>query len=107
MHPGAITTYVNAFANLNRQSNTAPHKPILPLAVLDEIQRSAFPDNEITPTPELVERFKLIWAALVPAESKWLSRMNYPYRHLYQKGFWHFVSGGEGVKPLQQDHSLK
>ena len=49
----------------NRQHGAAPHKPILLLALLDEIQRGAYRNNLNTVTAELVASFRAYWQALV------------------------------------------
>ena len=59
VNPVALSKYLAAFANLNRKvskrHDLTPHKPVLLLAVLDEIQRDAYPDGLIVITPVRVD----------------------------------------------------
>ena len=110
MDPAVLTKHLAAFANLNRkvsrQHGLAPHKPVLLLAVLDEIQRGAYPDNLIAITPELVANFQHYWRSLVTSDY-WRERMEFPFRYLYQDGFWHFRKNGIEVAPdLDRTYSL-
>lgn len=89
----------------SKEHGIAPHKPILLLAVLDEIQNGAYQDNLITITPELVASFRHYWQALVTSDY-WIERMNIPFRYLYQDGFWHFRRNGEEVRPEDKPYSL-
>jgi putative restriction endonuclease len=108
--PETLSKYLAVFGNLNRkvskEHGRAPHKPILLLAVLDEIQRGAYPDGLITITPELVATFQHYWRSLV-ASDYWRERMEFPFRYLYQDGFWHFRKNGVGIAPdLDRTYSL-
>jgi putative restriction endonuclease len=89
--------YLAAFSSLHRQVNKdhgpAPHKPVLLLAILDEVERGAYSENLITVTPELAATFRVYWRALVPPVH-WQERMVYPFRHLLQDGFWDLVKNG-------------
>ncbi len=109
-NPETLAFYLDRFGNLRRkgskQYGQAPHKPVLVLALLDEIERGAFPDNLITPTLELIAGFHTYWNALV-SSSHWGATMNNPFRHLYQEGWWHFVKNGEVVSPGETTPSLK
>jgi len=110
MNPEVLTKYLLAFGDLRRmahaQHGQAPHKPILILALLDEIERGAFVGNLITPTPDLIAGFQTYWKALV-ASTYWSPTMHNPYRHLYQEGWWHFIRRGESVAPVKYTPSLK
>jgi len=76
------------------------------LAVLDEIQRGAYPDGVIVITPELVATFLHYWRSLVVSDY-WRERMEFPFRYLYQDGFWHFRKNGVEVAPdLDKTYSL-
>lgn len=110
MAPGILDRYLRAFGNLrravSREHGKAPHKPILILALLDEIERGAYPDGLITLTPELIVGFRTYWSALVES-SHWGATMQNPFRHLYQEGWWHFFKGGVEVAPINGSPSLK
>lgn len=109
MSGGTLTKYVNAFARLHRAGNLengqAPHKPILLLALLDEVARGAYPNGLITITPELIAGFRTYWAAIVTS-SYWKATMQNPFRYLHHEGWWHFVRHGTTVAPQNQSPSL-
>lgn len=104
MNPETLGRYLGMFGNLNRRPSkehgAAPHKPILLLAVLDEIERGAYPSNFITITPELVASFRAYWRVLVPPVY-WQEKMAYPFRHLLQDGFWELVKDGHSLTSSQ------
>lgn len=99
-----LSKYFGIFANLHRHGKAgagyAPHKPILLLSVLDEIERGSVRDNLITITPELVATFRSYWRTLV-APGSWQERMVYPFRYLLQDGFWDLVLDGESLTAKQ------
>jgi putative restriction endonuclease len=96
----ALGKYIGLFGNLHRNHNprlgAAPHKPILLLAVLDEIERGHIQDNFIPLTPELVAAFRDNWRVLVP-EATWMERIANPFRFLVQDGFWTLVKNENPV----------
>ncbi len=83
--------YLDAFGNLHRNQypkyGKAPHKPILLLAVLDEIQQGRVKRDLIALTPELVATFRVYWRALVPPDT-WHEKIVLPFRHMTYEGFW-------------------
>ena len=89
-----LSKYIGLFGNIHRNHNAkkgyAPHKPILLLAVLDEVERGNVKDNLIVVTPELVVSFRAYWRSLVPPDA-WIERMVYPFRYLVQEGWWTLV----------------
>ncbi len=95
-----ISNYSHLFVNLHRFQNVkwgaAPHKPILLLAVLDEIERGSISKNCIELTPELVAAFRAYWRVLVP-EDTWVERIANPFRFMVQEGFWELVKNGVPV----------
>ncbi len=94
----ALEKYLGRFADLHRNARAgmgyAPHKPVLLLAVLDEVERGGIQDNLVVINPELVASFRAYWRALVPSDT-WQERMVYPFRYLLQDGFWELVLNGE------------
>ena len=88
--------YLGLFGKLHRFRGLAPHKPILLLAVLDEIERGNIPTNLIELTPELVASFRAYWRTLV-LEKGFVERIANPFRFLVQDGFWTLVRGGIAV----------
>jgi putative restriction endonuclease len=89
----------------SKQYGAAPHKPILLLALFDEIQRGAFRNNLITVTAELVASFRAYWQALVSSDY-WSPRMEHPFRYMHHEGFWNFVRGEETVIPADKPYTL-
>lgn len=91
-----LNYYIRAFQQLHisRSRGSAPHKPILLLAVLDEIDNGSITENRIFITPELVSRFKEIWSVLVDS-TVFVPSFALPFYHLDGKGnkhadhFWH------------------
>jgi putative restriction endonuclease len=55
--------HLHCFKNLHRASNFggAPHKPILLLSVIDNIEQNLIVSERIYITPELVGAFKYNW----------------------------------------------
>lgn len=110
MIASTLTKYVNAFSRLHRattkENGAAPHKPVLLLAILDEISRGAYPHGIITITPELIAGFRTYWAALVTSEY-WKATMQNPFRYLHHEGWWHFIRHGSMVTPENQSPSLR
>ncbi|MES2460160.1 MAG: HNH endonuclease [Armatimonadota bacterium] len=90
---------------MSREHGLAPHKPLLLLALLDEIQRGAYPSGLIVPTPELVAVFRAYWQSLGPFPG-WQPRMDNPFRYLYRDGFWNFLVGGVPVTPEDRPYTL-
>ncbi|HLK55172.1 MAG TPA: HNH endonuclease [Chthonomonadaceae bacterium] len=89
--------YIGLFGNLHRnyvaKKGYAPHKPILLLATLDEIERGNVKTNLIKITPELVASFRAYWRALV-LPTTWIERLVYPFRYLGRDGFWELLLDG-------------
>lgn len=63
----------------------APHKPILLLAVIDLFEQGAITNNQIEPSPQIVESFLKYWH-LVSLEKP---RIFLPFFHLKSDKFWH------------------
>ncbi len=109
VNPDVLAKYLKLWTELSRkvsrEHGRAPHKPVLLLALLDEIERGAYPDGLITITPELVAAFRSYFDALVPP-GYWLPRMDNPFRYLYQDRFWNFHSNGAVVAPENRIYTL-
>lgn len=72
----------------NKAHGKAPHKPVLLLAVIEQIEVGNITDNQIFITAELVATFQKIWLKLVPHEG-WQPRFFLPFYHLTGDNFWH------------------
>jgi putative restriction endonuclease len=103
-----LSKYIGAFGNLHRYQNPklgiAPHKPILLLAVLDEIERGHITENFIALTPDLVAAFRAYWRVLVP-DGTWQDRIANPFRFLAQDGFWELVRNGVPISTQTLGHN--
>jgi putative restriction endonuclease len=102
-----LTRYLESFRTLHRNSNkakgAAPHKPILLLAILHELDSGRVRSNLVALTPELVAAFQTYRQALVPPDSGWQPKLTYPFRYLQRDGFWTLVKRGEPVT-IQTPH---
>jgi putative restriction endonuclease len=96
-----LTKYVALFEKLHRNKTkakgAAPHKPILLLAILHEIEAGRISSNLVPLTPELVATFKALWNTLVPVDSGWNPRITYPFRYLQQDGLWELIKNDKAV----------
>ena len=96
----SLSKYIAVLGNLHRNQNpkwgAAPHKPVLLLALLDEVERGGIPTNQIELTPELTAGFRAYWRVLVP-ENTWLEKIANPFRFMVQEGFWELVKNGVPV----------
>lgn len=95
-----LSFYLVRFGNLHRNSRlgiAAPHKPILLLAILAEIEHGSIANNRIILTPELVAGFQIYWQILV-ADGIWQKRISNPFRFMLQEKFWKLIKDGEEVE---------
>ena len=101
MENKALARYLERFGMLHRNANknrgAAPHKPVLLLAILQEISAGRIANNLAPLTPELVAAFQTHWQALVPPNSSWQPKLTYPFRYLQKEGFWTLVKQGDPV----------
>lgn len=95
-----LSLCLTRFGNLHRYARaegSAPHKPILLLAILAEIGRGGITNNQIVLTPELVAGFRAYWRVLV-TEGAWQERIANPFRFLLQEQFWKLIKDGQEVE---------
>lgn len=96
MDAQVLSKYLHLFgslhANRSKDKGAAPHKPILLLSLLDEIERGHITSNFVPITLELTAAFRSNWRALAP--SGWRERLVYPFRYLVKDGFWELVKDG-------------
>ncbi len=78
----------------------APHKPIMLLAVLWQIEASQIIDNVIELNSNLVYCFQAHWEILV-GNDVWQQRPAYPFYFLSKERFWHLKD--RAGRPLGQD----
>jgi len=86
-----IENFVSKFTRLRvdrSKGDIAPHKPILLLSIIAEIEIGNIIENRIHITPELVARFKDYWHQLVHNPT-FTSNFSLPFYHLKNDGFWY------------------
>lgn len=66
--------------------NPAPHKPLLLLAILDQIEEGIIKSNVVHLTPELAFRFLGYWE-IVSARGRSVGRVELPFFYLQSDGF--------------------
>lgn len=103
-----LSKYLNLFGDLHRNMGLAPHKPVLLLSILDEIDRGHITENEIVLSVELVAAFRENWQILPLPPGNWLERIWNPFRYLLQDGFWELVKDGASLsgKEVGQPNSV-
>lgn len=96
-----LATYIQQFARLKRApgpiwtdstKNSAPHKPILLLAVLDLVHRGVITSPFIAVSGDLVELnelFNLYWRRIIPLSQT--SSIAFPFSRLDREPFWMLV----------------
>ncbi len=88
----SLKTYIVKFQRL-KQGNTeygkAPHKPILLLAVMNQIEKGHITDNRIYLTPDLVAEFIETFRLLVHTGNR--PEFSLPFYHLTGEKFWHLM----------------
>lgn len=88
----------------------APHKPLLLLSIIQEIEIGNISQNKIYITAELVARFKNNFFLLIKVEN-FTTNFSLPFYHLKSEGFWHFnyqigkllqLTSSSSIKSLKQ-----
>ena len=83
--------YYNCFGNLNTakmKGNSAPHKPLLLLSVLDLIEQGFITSNLIELSDALINRFKENTKAYLGNSIIFKPNIGYPFYHLTSEPFW-------------------
>ncbi len=96
-----LENYYRQFRSLHCNINggrRAPHKPIMLLAVLWQIEAGKLIDNEIRLNEDLVFCFQAHWDVLDGTNS-WLQRPANPFYFLRYEGFWHLKGRNGGKLP--------
>lgn len=103
-----MLNYLKAFQKLNvsRSKGVAPHKPILLLSIVDEIERGNINENKIYITPELVGAFKSNWSVLVDS-TIFSPSFALPFFHLHSEKFWHLHTIPGCTIPLTSSYSIR
>jgi putative restriction endonuclease len=74
---------------VDRAHGQAPHKPILLLAVMEQIERHLITHNHIDLSPQLTDTFLKYWSYLGSANHR--PDISRPYFHMKSGKFWHLV----------------
>jgi putative restriction endonuclease len=88
------------------KGRTAPHKPVLLLAIIEAFKNNEIEENRICITPALVARFKDLWSQLVH-NSEFTANFSLPFYHLKSEGFWHLQTRLGRELILTSSHSIK
>src|SRR5690554_2556486 len=93
--------------NLKRANGKAPHKPILLLALIQEIEEGRISDNRVLITPQLIAGFKEIWSRLV--DGHWDCKFFLPFYHLSndKPNFWFLKLEPGAIVALTSSYSPK
>lgn len=89
-----LNNWLNRLAKLRvdrASKNPAPHKPLLLLAILDQIEEGSITSNIIRLTPELAFRFLGYWE-VVSSRGRSVGRAELPFFHLQSDGFLRHVA---------------
>lgn len=91
--------YVRLFSRLNTDRSRwkdfnvtrerAPHKPLLLLAIIEQVKQGMINANLIAITPDLIESFRLYWYRIMPPDR--LALIALPFFHLKSDGFWELI----------------
>lgn len=86
-----LPKYITQFTKLriDKAHETAPHKPVLLISVLQAFQNKVITTSRIYITPELVALFKTNWSLLVTSRHD--CRFALPFFHMKSEGFWKLI----------------
>ena len=87
-----LLKYIKKFTHLRvdrSKGQPAPHKPLLLLSIIQEIEIGNIRQNRIYITAELVARFKSNFFQLIKVEN-FTTNFSLPFYHLKSEGFWRF-----------------
>ncbi len=105
----SLAQYIQKLTRLHRDRShgaPAPHKPVLLLSVIDNIERGRITDNRICITPELVATFMEIWGMLVK-EGPFEPRFALPFFHLRSDKFWRLVPFPDKAPAITSSGSIR
>ncbi len=108
MDPETLNKYLDQFSNLHQNMSLAPHKPMLLLSILGEIDRKHITKNEIYLTDELVATFLENWDILPKPPGNWRRKIWIPFRYLMGNKFWKLVKNGVelSAKEVEEPNSV-
>ncbi|WP_298767489.1 HNH endonuclease [uncultured Polaribacter sp.] len=104
-----LSKFITNFNSLNRGYNKnlgrAPHKPILLLAIIQQIDKGNINSNRIFITPELLLSFNNFWNLLV--DSKHITNFALPFFHMRSEPFWYLVTQPSMKLKITKSKSIK
>ncbi len=101
-------TYLTYFQSLHTnktKGHIAPHKAILLVSIIDQIEQGIIKSNRITLTESLEEQFMINWSRYVGTSEIFQPKVGTPFWHLNYEPFWRLVpyeGGDETIRTLQQ-----
>ena len=92
MNEKTLKYYTEKLTKFRRDNKNggAPHKPILLLSIISNIENGLIKDNRIYLLPELVATFKKIWIDLVIGEGHHC-KLAMPFYHFHTSPFWKLI----------------
>ena len=93
MQKKSLKHYIYDLTHLRRDNKYggAPHKPILLLSIIENVESGNILDNKIFILPELVSVFKKLWSTLVTS-NRHHCIFTLPFYHLRTESFWNLVA---------------
>ena len=100
--------YLHRLTHLRRDNKYggAPHKPIMILSVISNIEIGLIKSNKIFITPELVGTFKSLWSNLVESERHHCI-FAMPFYHLRTEAFWQLIAKKGFENTVQSKIAMK
>ena len=92
--------------NTSKKNGISPHKPILLLSIISDIEAGIIKSNKIFISPELVATFKKLWIDLVENE-KHHCIFSLPFYHLTSSSFWKLIAKKGYEKVIQSKIAMK
>lgn len=105
-----IATYKEYFSNLNtarKLGTPAPHKAILLLSVMEQIENNQIINNRIILTESLERTFLKLWKRYVGVSVIYQARVATPFWHLQNEPFWClYLNNGQDLKTITSPYSI-
>lgn len=101
----SLQKYIREFSNLriDRAHGNAPHQPVLLLSIIEQIEQGQIENNEIPPSPHLVEVFLKYWNSITNRKPN----IALPFFHLKSRSFWHHHPNPDYEKVLEVVTQIK
>lgn len=100
-----LQKYIREFSSLriDRAHGNAPHQPVLLLSIIEQIEQGQIENNEIPPSPHLVEVFLKYWNSITNRKPN----IALPFFHLKSRSFWHHHPNPDYEKALEVVTQIK